>query len=637
MLTKRNPLDPHTKLAGELLKELDRLVATGAITSESDLVLSLYEKLLEFYTSLGVPTISAKAVQRGELPIRDRFNNFFSLSKSDSTRAIRLLTELRKLVLAGFNAASAEREGLLASIKSAVAAVDKFRLWSADTKGDFIWFSDVLSSTNNLDVEASTVNVADGVATLGVSSVDTVSPASMSLLVNPNGSVGFAGNALEVRNPGWNLSTTGKKEPNPELYGGVDNAGLVMLSDVTKAFDGDPSSWFEWEAYYARMKQKVESVGTAWVSTPNGVEQNIYDITKGYGWNTFKLYPGGELDTGPNGQGFPIVADIKSKQTISVVIEVDFSTPQHISNISVLPYLRGSTLPTISSVEVWRSGEAKPFVLEAMRRSTLTSELKATLGNADVFIWSFPIITATKIRINLMQSYSYPVKIAHKYKVNFIETETTRKYVWGLMKNSKTKNTVERVPTDQYISGNYSVKPMWTENILAAGLVGFLIHPFSLAWTLASLTGFASKEVQTTIKATEEHYDIFDAERMMIGLRDVGFMRVLYNAESILISKTYVVPKPISSVALQVEDEVPSSFGAGDWIVYEIAFDSDDTWYPVVPMGRAGESAIFPPSGTANSVRMRARIRRPSGNNSETPIVYWYALKCMPAPEVLSA
>ncbi|HAH86448.1 MAG TPA: hypothetical protein DCL60_03645, partial [Armatimonadetes bacterium] len=162
-----------------------------------------------------------------------------------------------------------------------------------------------------------------------------------------------------------------------------------------------------------------------WVSNSAGSLQNIFDVTRGYGWKANRQLPDAELET-----DIPIVESAEKRAPVSLSINIVLSSPQLISSISILPMVRDGSgvYPTVESIEVWRKGSSTPYTIEAAQARTLTDELaiinKSATGGGIAF--DFPAVNATQLRINLVAGKSYSVQIGHPYTVLFEEiTHTT--------------------------------------------------------------------------------------------------------------------------------------------------------------------------------------------------------------------
>lgn len=149
-----------------------------------------------------------------------------------------------------------------------------------------------------------------------------------------------------------------------------------------------------------------------------------------------------------------------------------------------------------------------------------------------------------------------------------------------------------------------------------------------------------------------------EAWRYAIGLRDVYFMRYLYDQNSITTFKEYDVEGEISRIVLYANEIIPKEYQdlvetMNDWVVYEVSFD-DINWVRMSPMHHEPVNNNFPPKilevngstvtddmafqihkayirteGPANKVRLRITLNRPEGEEFQftTPIVQDVALK----------
>ena len=142
----------------------------------------------------------------------------------------------------------------------------------------------------------------------------------------------------------------------------------------------------------------------------------------------------------------------------------------------------------------------------------------------------------------------------------------------------------------------------------------------------------------------------FEANRFLIGIRDVDFSLYAYEKSSEYVSKNYESITPIEAVTLKAEELIPQVFDENeDWVKYYISIDDGVTWYPIVPIGmfkKEGYTRYLINSGISKEfrednvgyleaaedvykIKTKIEIMRPTNiEDSEyySPVVYWYKI-----------
>jgi hypothetical protein len=324
-------------------------------------------------------------------------------------------------------------------------------------------------------------------------------------------------------------------------------------------------------------------------------------------------------------------------------------------------------------------------------------------------VWCFAPRETRVIKFNLRQTRSY----LKEYEVLMVEVEqtitttvTTTKY-WGLSKKTSTNSHTVRTAVElPYLTGHIvgfdamSLEPGGTatdlqkNNLLkkvALALPGLpgVANPTTLGQILFSpvnaVTGGAAflvalglsffsgtTKTQTTVSAAKISRQWTslkdDRSRFAIGIRDINIFSYKFAEVSELVSTLFSSPKPISKIALQVDETIPKIFyedpsrinTENDWIKYYISVDNGTSWNRISPMSHRttftedGKNTVpeiininsdIPVAERKNplayidlvesvySVRFKAALSRPTDiedAESYTPVLSKYALQIYP-------
>ena len=397
--------------------------------------------------------------------------------------------------------------------------------------------------------------------------------------------------------------------------------------------------------------------------------------------------------------------------TVSITIELD--EPRPVNFISINPVrFHPKSFPTITSIEHSLDGSSFSLIpeVDSGRYETVLSpdinmeldpeEVSFTLAS-NKFAYSgsavipFRNITAKYIRIRIKEEVPYPL-IYHIVRVLFDRTVVTKKKKkrFGKVKRkSKTRYYSKSIDLDYPQSLFLRVQELPAEEILpdpvstitneegslaketgktlsevalaasialtavpVAGILGALDLLFKgklgIGKTIAKALGFGSEvKVQDSGWQFQEAALVprFDKARYAIGIREIGLFNYKYDTVSTLISKVFVTPKPIDTVALRVDTSFPVDENKDELIKYFFSVDDGTTWNPIAPLELPYITSSFVPQiyrinseippnlrdsniGYVNTdspitqIRFKAVLKGVPENNSVTPVLKSYRL-----------
>lgn len=369
------------------------------------------------------------------------------------------------------------------------------------------------------------------------------------------------------------------------------------------------------------------------------------------------------------------------------------------------------------SYDITLTGKANEELPEDIVQSTLSPDKFKFAGQG---IWIFAPRKVAAIRFTIRQTRSY----LKSYDVLMVETTqnvtttTTKepsslsKIFGGKSSTSTTTKTVKNQVEIPYLVGQVTgfdvmdLEPGGTsastssENKLigvssiAGAAVGASVGAAGAATTAAMLaagilTGgigllvgaafgaifgglFSSKTTTSTTAGPQtisRQWTVTknDKARFVIGIRDIDIFSYIFSERSEIVSKPYVIPKPISKISLTVDEQIPKIFYSGshsgtenDWIKYYVSVDDGVSWTRISPMqhrytvaedglnfvpqiinvnsgitseDRDNPLAYIDTSAPVYAVRFRAVLSRPvdiTDAESYTPVLSSYSLQVYP-------
>lgn len=622
MFTSPNPFTVIVDRAARLLERIEQKIARGEITTRSGLLVTVLDSLSRYTNSLRQPSLTPTPMRQDDLLLRDLVETPLAQAAEDVELAGRQTEALRQLSLQTVNLCLAELAGLAHDLTELTATTDAFRLWVSDSDPNFIWVGDQFNDKSRVG-EGSSVFVDNRggtcslIPTASRSLNEHIASASLDKELSLGG---VPGNNLEIRSPGREAFTGNRPEPRPRLF-----AERQPKSDnLANIWDGDPQSWYEWERYKIHQPQRVIKAGHSWVADPSG--KPFQKIMALGGWNVYVRWPGeSRIDTGERRRGysvahFPSHSNQARKQTdkerpgtpehddkfhkpdLFLGINLAFDAPRSVNWMQLTPLIKGNAYPEVVQVLVSRDGERWVPLLKM--RKVLHPQMNQGLDFAPdgipvknhqgVGVFPLPAGEIQYVKLVLRQQHYYECELGagHLY----------------LMKGKKRKRIKAPVRT-----------------------VG------SFQSTLADPgdgEDFADTETQTNNRI-QEGYDLFQAERQVIAIRDLTFEERTYAEAGILVSTPYQLQRAVRAVALLATEELPESWtdtnpDGEPWIQYQISTDGA-TWHSIVPQRTELEDTVVGFAQPTTTVYFRATFTRPEEAENESPLLLAYGLKLLPA------
>lgn len=234
MLPSRNihvrPVDSDVlrlKLAG-LLEDVLSRVTTGETQTESEFLSDFSEALskFEFYLLERYIELPFK-VEEGTLPLAEKNNELFNAIWSELSTLLRQTESVETLTVSNFNDAVSFGNRVVSDTKKLASDLSVLLLYSKDPLGLVNHLSDSFGNLEQveynsplIETEQCSVNLEEGVVTLPERTSEIVYYRVGSSVINLS-SNGLPGNNYDLLRP--------------------------RNSDITKIYDGNPDTWFEYE------------------------------------------------------------------------------------------------------------------------------------------------------------------------------------------------------------------------------------------------------------------------------------------------------------------------------------------------------------------------------------------------------
>jgi hypothetical protein len=599
MFTSTSPFVILRERALLYLRKLEEKVASGTLPSRAHVLAEIADTVTRFSASLDSPTMEVPLMGRDELLVRELVELPLSQAMDDLTVANEQITALKETTRRAFNLCQAERLGLKDNLLELTGLIDALRLWVSDSDPSFIWVGDSFNDRSKIDPGSSVFHDAtEGVITLQPLDSISLSDKIVAAVIDKQLSAGgLPGNNSEIRVPGKEAFTGETPEPRPVLHS--ESGG--RKDSLAALWDGNPDTWFEWERVYVDVPQPTIRAGKALLYDPSGKSNRR--IPQLANWNCYIRYPGeSQIDSGVRRKGYPLAYfKPEDRKDLRLGIEVALDQPRVVSWLRLTPLIRGGTYPEVEQILIstdgakWEEILTTPTVLHPrMNRGIDFGGEGIPASNFEgVAVWALPSVPIRYLRMTLRQTgvYDAPLGIAHRFSM----TPKKRK---------KTKG-----------------------NVLVVGS-----HAAILTDTVE--LDFADNELETAGRVNQG-FDIFKGSRQVIAIRDLLLEQRTYAAEGQFVSRVFNLERPVRTVSLLTTEQIPLDWSerrsdGEDWIAYQVSHDGQ-TWFDIIPQTVVLQESIvrFPEPTTA--LHFRATLTRPENDPTGTPILYSFALKCLPA------
>lgn len=157
--------------------------------------------------------------------------------------------------------------------------------------------------------------------------------------------------------------------------------------------------------------------------------------------------------------------------------------------------------------------------------------------------------------------------------------------------------------------------------------------------------------VAATGESVYSLFELTNAKRYAIGLKDIKISKVEFEEESEYISYPFISSKPIKEISIKGSHKIPSLFEGEGWVEYFISIDRGKTWNKIydqlsskndakikyiVNSGSPAESKLeeigyLETGKEEKEVLVKIVIKRPGGseNSKYSPVVYGYNLEVL--------
>lgn len=427
------------------------------------------------------------------------------------------------------NSLKADLEASESMITQATDDIQEVALVIGDPVTNFYWVSDSFNSPVFVDTKRSTVLVDTDYGMVTLAPANQFIIRDWEVKVDTSETKGIPGANLLV----LDIKTVGNPDQEPEITPESES-----VRDLGNALDGDSSTWFEVERNFIPPQQRVVRLGRAFVYSPSGNLETVKEITKDLDWRVSISWPGQVgADLGSSGKGFPLAEfrDLSSLDSIvslpqksennlkavsnttleefaqlaskvkqwntgkksdqpdeydpdiaaRLTLEVTLNTPQPISTIKILPFVRGDQPVRLDGMQVqvedtWLD-VAVDIELGTKKSTTrLENEILRRTGIQSTGS-IFPVPTnrdITKIRMSFSALPEETKKgLYHPFQENHVLLKTTRK-LFGIS-STRTRKKWQRVPV-------YTNTPSITSTVNTPKILGSLATPLAILGSLGN-------------------------------------------------------------------------------------------------------------------------------------------------------
>lgn len=563
---------------------------TGQIKTQTDYAYELKNAILEFYKSLGKPTM--KFIPASIVPFYKEYTTMIENASSDMNTLI--------------NGLESNYENLNSSIEKTEDSIDILirRLDQVSSTTDFITnkitairkASDIIISDDFSDEADKSINNNSYIDTstnalmLGIYKNNSISEDNLDIEILDT-SNGFPGNTHEIYN------TVGGGNNNIMFKG--ENNSHTKLSAISQAYNfGGVSSytssnWFEFEMYNISdtVKEDTSMIGFSYIEGINWIT------------NDDTLYLNLKLT-------------LKSESNSNYLV------------IKGAPKTNESSNPILYKVTVSDSNG----ILQIM---TVGKELVGTV------IVPFTSQKVKYVTIELIQTEYVRTQVCRQFGVNIDPTKIS-KYVSDDFKDFV--EVEEPLQSIELLGLKYDKKNKSIIYPTTADSESFLDDAYIKSQLFYNT--ISTNEVEIKREAV-------NANRYNIGISAVDIRYRKYVQDGEYISKTFTTSSIIKQIIFNSEDYIPYSFknyiskdeDINDFIKYYISFDHGNEWHIIHPRHKAssGSCTIIVNSDSAvlnrnpnityvdmmtqpDSFIIKIVLSRPEEIIDETPIVYRYNL-----------
>jgi hypothetical protein len=635
-------LDIPSARAELALQTLIAKYEEGAITTQDDLMNAIVEAYIGIIAESTDPTVKPISDEYGLNLYRDIITKPFAQISNDLDLAYRQLTRLNNSIVQLANLQTSERLGLAQTLKSVRTKVDAVRALSSD-----LTVVETFTSNANLDVAqtSASVNLATGVATLGITSTENLNDRIEAISVDyPDRNAkylrGIPGNNLEIERTAQASSvivstaaTLG--EANSAISDVVFTGSNQTATNKAEAMiDTNAATWFEIESYFVPAIQPLKQQGKSYVydnlSDKMAVFGEINSATLDQGWERSITWPG-ETAAVKKWIVTPYagVAKPGSENALTLTVVFTFDSPVALSWMELIPMLEKMSTCSLTSVQVspdgstgWKELLAPPGLVLNTALSQPGDSLPETVRIKDhkgTAVIPCSVDKVKSVRVQLIQNTPYETLIAHSYQtadatLSIAETQWVKRskkgwagwtgsHYWQQQdtKTTETNATIRLTDT--------TAEKMSSRNYVDAGAV--------------------KTETVTSVKALENistFYDIFKAYRYSAAIRDIDFKARSYTQSSMVVFNPIRFKQKVDAVSLYAAQVVPDNWPTGEYVTYEVSPDNA-TFTKIQPnnyTGTPAKAVIF--DTPVDTVYLRITLTRPANAPNDSPVIDYVAL-----------
>lgn len=572
-------------------------------------------------------------------PLNEQINDVLKKAAQNLDQTYELLKEIN-------NQAESKIESLTNSIDNLKANIASTLVTDFGSESYIV--SDTFKNTNQIDEANSTglIDTTNGEVSLAYSKYEQIS--NYTKTIDQTLTVGNPGCFSEIANLNYNQGAT--KAPLVSLY--------PLSNDLSSLDDGSTTTWFELERVFIPPSQKITQLERSYVSSEIGIIQDVKKITQDFDWKIKISWDGEQYEETTLGT-FVDPDNTTDELNAKLVFTLDLYEPTDLSFITLKPLFKNNNQIILDKLEVYTNG----------RWVTLQTDIDLGLKNGiNKYLVNESTLEGYTTQVNVDSPiekvkvyftgglYQPKYGIAHKFKDVYSKHRTERNHgfwrsvdtweQWGRVAVDSTvpAYTVSNKPnalvgsiinTGSSIIGaantlgtlaKSKVVSAGLQQVLGSGALGKLgafagsIAPYVVGLqALDQLVGglFSVNKTVTTLDS-KLGYDVFKAFKSSICLKELILGKITYQDSSTIVSLPLYFKKPVTRVAIYVDEEIPDNWPQAQYTAYSVSNDGQ-TWNDISRLSTLSNGFVEFPS--TQKIYFKIDLKRYSEDQYRTPKV----------------
>ena len=629
---------------------------------QNDLAANFYAGFKPIKTDLNLIPESAEIsnVSAYLQPLNQQINDVLAKAAQNIDQSYTYLKEIN-------NQTESKMESLTTAIDSLKANLASTLV--TDFGAQALIVSDTFKNTTQIDETNSSglIDTTNGEVSLAYSKYEQIT--NYVKTIDQTLTQGNPGCYSEIANLNYNQGST--KAPLVSMF--------PTSNDFSAIDDGSTTTWFELERVFIPPTQKVTQLERSYVSSEIGVIQDVDKITQDFDWKIKISWNGTDFVDTALGD-FTDPDNTTDSLNAKLVFSLDLDTPTNLSFITLKPLFKNNNQIILDKLEVYTNN--RWVTLQSDIDLGLKNGINKYLVNESTLEGYTTQITVDspieKIKVYFTGGlYQTQYGIAHKFKDVYSKHRTERNN--GLWRSADTWEQWGRVAVDStvpaytvtnqrnglvgsiinigstIIGANNAINASKTktsggvlgtvakigsaaslgasgvlgsglQKILGSGAVAQLgtvasaIAPYVIGLQLLDqvVGGLFSVNKTVTTLDSQLGWDVFKAYKSSVCIKELILGRITYEDSSTITSLPLYFKKPVTRVALYVDEEIPNNWPQSQYTTYSVSTDGQ-TWYEISRLSTLSNGYVEFPS--TQQIYYKIDFKKYSEDNYRTPKV----------------